>query len=256
MSVVRRPSPVSKLLALDLDSCLELPEERSLAHLRDRLHAEPFAASPGLVILTGRSLDQARQRYRELHLPDPKAWICRAGTEIHHTSDRAEDPVWAQRISQAWDREAVLAAMGQLQEHIQLQDPDHQSFFKVSYLLRASNRGLIGLPRQCLRRHGLQAQPQLRCHWFLDVLPQRASRSEAIRFLAQSWQLPLEQVLVVASQQGDGELLDGLPATVVPADHDPCLLGQRTQQRVYVSKRPSLGAVLDGLSHYRFSGSR
>ena len=208
------------------------------------------------MILTGRSLDQARQRYQELHLPDPKAWICRAGTEIHHTLDRVEDPVWAKRISQAWDLEAVLAAMGQLQEHIQLQDPDHQSRFKVSYLLRASNRGLMGLARQCLRRHGLQAEPQLRCHWFLDVLPQRASRSEAIRFLAQSWGLPLEQVLVVASQQGDGELLDGLPATVVPADHDPCLLGQRTQQRVYVSKRPSVGAVLDGLAHYRFSGSR
>ena len=256
MSVVRRPSPVSRLLALDLDSSLELPEEHSLSHLRDRLQAEPFAASTGLVILTGRSLAQARQRYRELRLSDPKAWICRAGTEIHHAADRAEDPVWAKRISQAWDRDAVLAAMGQLQEHIQLQDADHQSRYKVSYLLRASNRGLIGLARQCLRRHGLQAEPQLRCHWFLDVLPQRASRSEAIRFLAQSWGLPLEQVLVVASQQGDGELLDGLPATVVPADHDPCLLGQRTQQRVYVSKRPSVGAVLDGLTHFRFSGSR
>ncbi len=256
LSVVRRPSPVSRLLALDLDSSLELPEESSLAHLRDRLQAEPFAASTGLVILTGRSLAQARQRYHELHLPDPKAWICRAGTEIHHGLVRAADPVWAQRISEAWDRDAVLAAMGHLQEHIRLQDLDHQSRFKVSYLLRASNRGLIGLARQCLRRHALQAEPQLRCHWFLDVLPQRASRSEAIRFLAQSWGLPLERVLVVASQQGDGELLDGLPATVVPADHDPCLLGQRTQQRVYVSKRPSVGAVLDGLTHYRFSGSR
>ena len=256
LSVVRRPSPVSRLLALDLDSSLELPEESSLAHLRDRLQAEPFSASTGLVILTGRSLAQARQRYHELHLPDPKAWICRAGTEIHHGLDRAADPVWAQRISEAWDRDAVLAAMGHLQEHIQLQDLDHQSRFKVSYLLRASNRGLIGLARQRLRRHALQAEPQLRCHWFLDVLPQRASRSEAIRFLAHSWGLPLERVLVVASQQGDGELLDGLPATVVPADHDPCLLGQRSQQRVYVSKRPSVGAVLDGLTHYRFSGSR
>ena len=249
LSVVRRPSPVSRLLALDLDSSLELPEERSLAHLRDRLQSEPFAASTGLVILTGRSLDQARQRYLELHLPDPKAWICRAGTEIHHMLNRAEDPVWAQRISQAWDREAVLAAMGQLQEHIQLQDPDHQSSFKVSYLLRSSNRGLIGLARQCLRRHGLQAEPQLRCHWFLDVLPQRASRPSH-PFLA-GLGLPLERVLVVASQQGDGELLDGLPATVVPADHDPCLLGQRSQQRVYVSKRPSIGAVLDGIDYYK-----
>ena len=178
--------------------------------------------------------------------------VLSAGTEIHHAVDCIEDSAWAQRISQAWDRDAVLAAMGQLQEHIKLQDLDHQSRFKVSYLLRASNGGLIGLARQCLRRHGLQAEPQLRCHWFLDVLPQRASRSEAIRFLAQSWGLSLEQVLVVASQQGDGELLDGLPATVVPADHDPCLLGRLTQQRVYLSKRSSVEAVLDGIDHYKF----
>jgi sucrose-phosphate synthase len=255
LSVVRRPSPVSRLLALDLDSSLDLPEQRSLAHLRDRLQAEPFAATTGLVILTGRSLDQARQRYQELHLPAPKAWICRAGTEIHHGLDRAADPVWAQRISEAWDRDAVLAVMGHLQEHIQLQDLDHQSRFKVSYLLRASNRGLIGLARQRLRRHALQAEPQLRCHWFLDVLPQRASRSEAIRFLAHFWGLPLERVLVVASQQGDGELLDGLPATVLPADHDPCLLVQRHQQRVFISKRPSVGAVLDGIDHFKFKTS-
>jgi sucrose-phosphate synthase len=103
-----------------------------------------------------------------------------------------------------------------------------------------------------LRRHGLQAEAQLRCHWFLDVLPQRASRSEAIRFLAQSWGLPLEQVLVIASQQGDGELLGGLPATVVPADHDPCLISQRQQTRVFLSNRSSIAAVLDGLEHYKF----
>jgi sucrose-phosphate synthase len=251
LSMVRRPSPVSRMLALDLDSSLDLPEQRSLAHLRERLQAEPFAATTGLVILTGRSLDQARQRYQELHLPAPKAWICRAGTEIHHAVDCTEDPAWAKRIQQAWDRDAVLAAMGQLQEHLQLQDPDHQSRYKVSYLLRASNRGLIGLARQCLRRHGLQAEPQLRCHWFLDVLPQRASRSEAIRFLAQCWGLPLEQVLVVASQQGDGELLGGLPATIVPADHDPCLISQRQQARVFISNRSTIGAVLDGLEHYK-----
>ena len=137
MSVVRRPSPVSRLLALDLDSSLELPEEHSLTHLRDRLQAEPFAASTGLVILTGRSLAQARQRYRELHLPNPKAWICRAGTEIHHAADRTEDPVWAKRISQAWDREAVLAAMVN-SRNTSASGPGSSESFKVSYLLRAS----------------------------------------------------------------------------------------------------------------------
>ena len=70
------------------------------------------------------------------------------------------------------------------------------------------------------------------------------------------WQLPLERVLLVASQQGDAELLRGMPAAVVPADHDPCLQRQPQQQRVFFSTRPSLGGVLDGLSHFRFPTSR
>ena len=47
LSVVRRPSPVSRMLALDLDSSLELPEECSLAHLHDRLQTEPLSPRQG-----------------------------------------------------------------------------------------------------------------------------------------------------------------------------------------------------------------
>jgi sucrose-phosphate synthase len=112
------------------------------------------------------------------------------------------------------------------------------------------------LIRQRLRQRHQAARPQLRCHWFLDVLPLRASRSEAIRFLALRWGLPLEQMLVFASEQGDGELVCGRPATVVLGDHDPCLDDFRQQQRVYFASRAQLQGVLEGIQHYRFLGSR
>ena len=115
---------------------------------------------------------------------------------------------------------------------------------------------MLPLIRQRLRQSGLPARPHLRCHWFLDVLPMRASRSEAIRFLSIRWGLPLEHILVVASQQGDQELVQGLPAAVVPADHDPCLDSSRQQQRVYFANRAHLPGVLEGLQHYRFLSAR
>jgi sucrose-phosphate synthase len=71
-----------------------------------------------------------------------------------------------------------------------------------------------------------------------------------------SWGLSFEQVMVVASQQGDAELMDGLPATVVPADHDRSLQVPHHQPRVYVSNRSSVSAVLDGLTHYHFLSTR
>jgi sucrose-phosphate synthase len=252
----RPTSARSRMLVLDLDSSLDLPAVGPLNALRERLQEDAFAQSSGLVILSGRSLTLARQRYAELHLPDPDVWISSAGTELHHGPGLALDQGWTQRINQCWSRQAVLKAMEDLQDHITPQDSDHQGAYKVSYLLKEADPGLLSLARQRLRRDGLQAQPHLRCHWFLDVLPQRASRSEAIRFLAMSWGLSFEQVMVVASQQGDAELMDGLPATVVPADHDRSLQVPHHQPRVYVSKRSSVSAVLDGLTHYHFLSTR
>jgi len=51
-------------------------------------------------------------------------------------------------------------------------------------------------------------------------------------------------------------LMDGLPATVVPADHDRSLQVPHHQPRVYVSNRSNVAAVLDGLSHYHFLSTR
>jgi sucrose-phosphate synthase len=132
------------------------------------------------------------------------------------------------------------------------EDSAQQGPFKVSYLLRQPGEAILPLVRQRLRQRRQAARPYLRCHWFLDVLPLRASRSEAIRFLALRWQLPLDRILVVASQQGDAELVRGLPATVVPAEHDPCLEGFRQQQRVFFASRSKVSGVLEGLQHYRF----
>ena len=91
----------------------------------------------------------------------------------------------------------------------------------------------------------------MRCHWYLDIVPLRASRSEAIRFLTLRWGLSLDQVLVVASEQGDGELIKGLTSAVVPVEHDSSLESLRSHQRVFFSSVAREG-VVDGLKHFRF----
>jgi hydroxymethylpyrimidine pyrophosphatase-like HAD family hydrolase len=88
--------------------------------------------------------------------------------------------------------------------------------------------------------------------YYLDVLPLTASKTEALRYVALRWQLPIEAILVEASQQGDGELLRGLSLGVVPEDHDPALEGLRSHRRVYFSSRPQAWGLLDGLEHHRF----
>ena len=239
-----------RLLLLDLDSSLEQPDGDALRVLREHLDR------CSLGILSGRSLPAARQRFRELLLPEPKVWITGAGTEIHYGQESESDLFWSAQIGVDWDRAGVESALADLTDHIDLQPPEQQGLFKLSYTIRDAGEEILPLIRQRLRQRHQAARPQLRCHWYLDVLPLRASRSEAIRFLALRWGLPLEQMLVVASEQGDGELVCGRPATVVLGDHDPCLDDFRQQQRVYFASRSQLPGVLEGIQHYRFLGGR
>ncbi|MGB5135160.1 MAG: HAD family hydrolase [Prochlorococcaceae cyanobacterium] len=245
------PLVPQRLLVLDLDVSLASPDEGSLAELRRRLKADPAL---GIGVVSGRSFAAARLRYGELHLPHPCVWITEAGTEIHYSGARAAwlDRHWRDHISRQWDRQGVEAAMAELVPRLRLQPPADQGPFKVSYALSEPDQGILPLVRQTLRHHGLMARPHLFQHWFLDVLPLAASKTEALRYVALRWQLPLASLLVEASQQGDGDLLRGLTLGVVPGDHDPSLDGMRGHRRVFFSRRPQAWGLLDGLDHHRF----
>ena len=142
--------------------------------------------------------------------------------------------------------------MFDLKEYLELQSIDQQGPLKVSYLLKEPGDAILPLVRKRLRQTGVSALPHLKCHWFLDVVPLRASRSEAIRFLTLRWGLSLEQVLIVASQQGDADLIKGLTTVVVPFDHDSSLEGFRSQQRVFFSSSVNDDVISEGFKHFRF----
>ena len=241
----------NSLLFLDLDSSLEYTDCESLSLLRNSLVNVGPQEVKRLGVLTGRSIKAARLRYADLHLPDPSVWICRAGTEIYYGSEEHNDSLWQSSIGIDWNRSGVEFALSSLKEYLELQVEDQQSLYKVSYLLKKPGEAILPLVRKRLRQQGQSALPYLRCHWYLDIVPLRASRSEAIRHLVVRWGLPLEQIYVVASQQGDAELLRGLTGAVVPADHDPCLESLRSQQRVFFASSHKSGLV-DGLKHYKF----
>jgi len=242
-------SPIGqKLLFLDLDNYLE--ESKSLSILRKKLKDHSLNQNIQLGILTGRSIKAARYRYAETHLPKPAVWICQAGTEIYYADEKKSDIFWQDSISVDWSRKDVEKVLFDLKDYLELQSTEFQGPLKVSYLLKEPSHAILPLVRKRLRQSGLAASPHLKCHWYLDVVPLRASRAEAIRFLTLRWGLSLDNVLVVASQQGDDELIRGLTTNVIPLDHDSSLDGLRSQQRVFFSDDKE--GVLDGLKHFRF----
>ena len=240
-----------KLLLLDLDNNLEQFELNALKNLRQKLKEYALQSNFRLGILTGRSIQAAKYQYSQLKLPSPSVWISRAGTEIYYDDDKKTDILWQDSISVDWDRKSVVKTLSDFKNYFVFQSSDQQGPFKVSYLLKEPFEGLLPLVRKRLRQYKCSASPHLRCHWYLDVVPLRASRSEAIRFLTLRWGLSLNQVLVVASEQGDGELIKGLTTAVVPVEHDPSLETLRSQQGVFFSSVAKEG-IVDGLKHFHF----
>ena len=240
-----------KLLLLDLDNNLEQFDLQALVNLRTRLKEYSLNSNFRLGVLTGRSIKAAKYQYSQLYLPLPSVWICRAGTEIYYEEEEKSDILWQDSISVDWDRKAVEKSLSDFKNYFVFQSADQQSPFKVSYLLKEPFEGLLPLVRKRLRQSKCSASPHLRCHWYLDIVPLRASRAEAIRFLTLRWGLSLDQVLVVASEQGDSELIKGLTTAVVPVEHDSSLESLRSQQRVFFSSVAREG-LIDGLQHFRF----
>ena len=243
-----------RLLLLDLDSSNHDVNDHDLVALRKDFEKEGSQKIKSLGLFTGRSIKTARYKFAELHLPEPSVWICRAGTEIYYDLENEPDFFWQSSIARDWDREGIKKALVDLKDYLSLQNQDQQGPYKISYLLKEPGDAIIPLVQKRLRRCGFAAIPHLRCHWFLDVVPLRASRAEAIRYLALRWRLPLEKIFVIASKQGDSELLRGLTNTIVPADHDIALDQFRSQQKVYFSAKPEDGFI-KGLKHYHFFNS-
>ena len=187
-----RPTLSQRLLLLDLDGCLEVLDPLGLEALRLRLARD---ANSGLGVFSGRGFKAARLRSGELHLPDPQVWILRAGSEIRYGAEGGLDPAWQRSIAAGWQRRAVEEALAPLAPRLQLQPEAQQGAFKVSYLLTPPPAGLFQLAQEQLRRSQLPAHAQIVDHWYLDVLPQGASRDQALQHLVRRWGVRPEPAL-------------------------------------------------------------
>lgn len=104
-----------------------------------------------------------------------------------------------------------------------------------------------------LRSQDLHARLIYSCNAYLDVLPIRASKGLALRYLAYKWGLPLGSFLVAGDSGNDVEMLLGDTRGVVVGGHSAELKVLEGRDRIYfASGRAALG-ILEGIAHYEFA---
>jgi sucrose-phosphate synthase len=243
---------VQHVLISDIDNTL-IGDDQGLRDLIAwlRLHRDEVAFG----VATGRPIESTVKILREHGVPKPDVWISSVGTEIQYGPELSIDEGWAKHISHLWRREAVVEALRGA-PGLKLQTRDNQREFKISYNVDPRRMPEIDELSLRLREQGLHAKFIYSHGSFLDVLPVRASKGQAIRHLAYKWGMELRSFLVAGDSGNDSEMLIGDTLGVVVGNHSPELEALKGLEQVYFAQGPSARGILEGIEHYGFAQMR
>lgn len=239
---------VASALISDIDNTL-IGDKRALRQLVGWLKEHKGKLAFG--IATGRTIDSAVEILKQWQVPAPEVWITSVGSEIHYGIRRIPDSGWANHIRHKWRRDALEQLMQSL-PGLTLQSAENQREFKLSYIVDPDQMPPLEDINRYLREQQLYAQLIYSHNEFLDLLPIRASKGHAIRYLAYKWGFPLRNFLVAGDSGNDHEMLVGDTLGVVVGNHSPELEPLRGMEQIYFAQAHYAAGILEGIAHYRF----
>jgi sucrose-phosphate synthase len=250
-AVKSRLPTVDRILVCDIDNTL-IGDADAVAALRERLREAQGRL--GFGIATGRRLESALKVLREWGVPTPDLLITAVGSEIHYGHRMVADEAWARHIGYRWEPEALREALRGMRG-LRPQPKEEQRAHKVSYYLDPAKAPPLREIVRHLRRLDLHAKLIYSHQAFLDLLPIRASKGLAVRYLANKWAIAPDRLLVAGDSGNDEEMLTGNTLGVVVGNHSPELARLRGRPRIYFAAAPYAWGILEGLEHYDFLGA-
>ncbi len=201
-------------------------------------------------IATGRNQDLTRQAMNEFNFPDPDLVICSAGSELFYTKDFVPDDGWMHHISYRWNREKLERVMG-ASPKLKMQEKDAQWEFKLSYYVQEdfSQDDLANI-YHLLDQNNLKVNVLLTDNLYLDFLPYRASKGNALKYLSYKWNVSLHQFITSGNGGNDKDMILGKTKGIVVANHSPEMEELRNKKDVYFAKQPLVSGIMEGIRHH------
>ncbi len=252
-SKTRRPMLYhDRAIFTDLDQNL-LGNLDALPELLRVIRANRKCASFG--IATGRRLDSALKVMKKYSIPEPDVLITSGGTEIHYAPKLTEDTAWTRHIEKQWTPQVVRRVLDAL-PGLKKQPKNEQSRFKISYYIDPEKAPTLENINQLLHQEEQAVNATISFGQFLDILPIRASKGLALRYMAARWNIPLDHILVAGGSGADEDMMRGNTLAVVVGNrHHEELSQLEDVESIYFAKAPGAGGILEALDHYDFFDS-
>ena len=214
----------------DLDQSL-VGDQRALKRFAEVIKANRKCVSFG--IATSRRIDSALALMKNHQIPTPDILISSLGTRIHYGQSLTEDDYWADHIDHDWSGQRIQRILDQL-PGLQLQPKSEQTPFKVSYYYDQKMAPTVEEIVSLLRQKEITANVTLSFGRYLDVVPSRASKGQALRYVSQRLDIPLEHMLAIGGSGADEDMMRGnMLAAVVGNRHYEELSQLVDQERIY-----------------------
>ena len=206
----------------------------------------------GFGIATGRTRDSILTQIKKNNIPSPDFLIAGLGSEIYYTKDIILDKQWMKHIDHLWSPSSLWPLMEEL-PGIRLQEHIHQSRFKISYYYDANLAPAIDDINAYLRQNDQAVNITLSLGQFLDITPLRASKGNALRYVAQKWDIPFENILVSGGSGADEDMMRGMSlAVVVKNRHREELSNIEEGQNIYFAQSAYSAGIMEAVEHYDF----
>jgi sucrose-phosphate synthase len=248
--LTRRPMLYhDRAIFTDLDQSLvgnpdDLP--RFIEVLRENRKTTSFG------IATGRRLNTTLKMLRQYHIPEPDVLITSGGTAIHYNPDLTEDIWWSQHIDRRWTPQEVRRVLSGL-PGVELQPKLQQSRFKISYFYHSDLAPSIEEINSLLYQEDLAVNAIISFGQYLDIVPIRASKGQALRYVADRWGIPLEQILVAGGSGADEDMMRGNTlAAIVANRHHEELSHLMDTDRIYYAQQAYALGILEAIEHFDF----
>ncbi len=243
----RRLVGVERLLITDIDDTL-IGDDQALGELLEILAAQRQRLAWG--VATGRSLERTREILTEYGVVIPDIVIASVGTEIYYGRELQVDKGWQQHLAYQWKPAAIreeLAGFSFLEE----QEEQDQRPFKISYFME-DDPELLARVHQRLHARKLRYNLIYSGGQFLDILPFRASKGKAVRYLSYKWEVALPHIMVCGDSGNDEEMLRGDTSGLVVGNYRQELAHLKGMRRMFFSPREYAAGIIDGLHHFKF----
>jgi len=204
----------------------------------------------GFGVATGRTSESARKILKQYDVPTPDVTISSVGSAIFYGSEKTPGKGWAAHIAYKWQRDKIERLLHQF-AFLTLQEKAAQRRFKISYYM-APGKDRLAQIHNCLLSNKCRYTLIYSHDEYLDILPLRASKGKAIRYLSYKWEIPLRNFLVCGDSGNDEEMLRGEPRAVVVGNYSHELAALKGSRNVYFATGECAAGIIEGLKHYRF----